>query len=196
MSGKRKRSVPPPGAPADFKFLDFSSIQNKPRIVLEAGEIASNLIGNDDFFNGTVVEVLKQIAAAGQLSCPTADEVRSVKLQLKCRVSALQIDDAYMQCSVDKPEIYLNLEVNVYFMFGFAFKLWYCTMICVSLFQLTCVFFIDCVRSVVYILGLFRNKFFLERRRAGVSNIPSDGEIPSRASAQGNSSVSAYSQPM
>ncbi len=108
MSKRRRQD------PSNFsRFLDLSSFKQKaPNIVLEAAQIASALFEKDDFFRGTVVEVLKKIAAAAQLACPTEAEIQQVRKQLNCRVICLQMDDAYMQCSMDTPEIGLNEQVK------------------------------------------------------------------------------------
>jgi hypothetical protein len=109
MSKRRREDAPS----AVSRFLDFSSLkQPASRIILEAGNIASDLIENDVFFRGTVAEVLKKIAEAAQLACPTEAEVEQVREQLKCQVSCLQMDDAYMQCSMDTPEIAINEQVK------------------------------------------------------------------------------------
>jgi hypothetical protein len=95
------------------RFLDFSSFKHTaPNIILESANIASDLFENDDFFKSTVVEVLNKIAVEAQLACPTEAEVQQVREQLHCRVICLQMDDAYMQCSMDNPEIGLNEQVK------------------------------------------------------------------------------------
>jgi hypothetical protein len=80
------------------------------RTIFEAGEIASRLMQNQEFFEGVVVQVLTQVAKAGKFTTPTKTEVAEIKQRLRCQVRILctSVHDAYMHCIADNSEIIVN----------------------------------------------------------------------------------------
>ncbi len=94
------------------EFLDFSSLKVKPTICIQAGEIASNLIATDSFFDGPVREVLSNVALHSSLAEPNTEEMAWIKRQLRCQVLMTTDPKVYMQCAPREGHIFINTEVN------------------------------------------------------------------------------------
>ena len=98
-------------------YFDFSTVKDieVPIICIQAAEIASNQIQDDNFFESTVCKVLKDIAKDAGLSEPTPEETRIIRDNLKCNVYVTEDPDSYMQCSTNDACIFINSQVFLLF---------------------------------------------------------------------------------
>ena len=103
---------------------------------MQAADIASNLIQDDSFFEGTFVEVLREIAKDNHLPEPTRTLIHSIRDNLRCDVLRTQDPEVYMQCSIEEAKVFINEQVDPHptptqYYFGMPFitmKLFLCAV--------------------------------------------------------------------
>ena len=102
----------------EASYLDFHPLQKPnftpPEICVQSGAIASNLLRVDSFFQGTFVEVLREIAKENGLPEPNQTMINSIRDNLRCEVFRTQDPEVYMQCSTEEAKIFINETVVVH----------------------------------------------------------------------------------
>ena len=96
-------------------FFDFSTLKAKaPRTFTHAAEIASRLVQDEALFEGTLGEVLKDVANDLSMSEPTQEKLQSIRDNIRCKVHLTGHPGAYMRCDSNSDDIFINEQVHLF----------------------------------------------------------------------------------